>query len=325
MFGVRIRISWEDLPRTAELFAALLSPFILLSGAFLLRRHVRLGYGIVAAGALLPLPWLFITESRSDANSWIALNASWNDPDPFRYMHYCELRIISAAFLVMTLTWAGTRLLPASWQLLGNQVNRFTWPSITLTLTFVVYWFATYAFPYRQPIIVDGAEQMLGILHVEKNATAFRETRISIFRDGRYFVIRNEHRLFHYRFVETTQGGLLTDSQRAELKAILDLPELKRTLDVAPRPLRAWRGEGWYTIMGSYKIAAFTSENEIPPPRELPAFLSEIEKQPPLGRGSHYDVRDICLGFCYDPVAGLGYVAENERCAERPNGKEICY
>jgi hypothetical protein len=325
MFVTAARISGENPPRNTELFAALLGPFTLLSGAFLLWRHFLLGYRVVAAGAFLPLPWLFMTESRAYANSWIALNASWNDPDPSRYMRYCELRIISVAFLMMTLIWAGTRLLPAHWQILRRPVNQLASPAIAITLVFIVCWFARYAFPYRQPVIVDGAEPELGLLHIEKNGTVFHETRISVYRDGRYLIVRNDRRLFRYSFVETSQEGVLTDALRTKLKAILALPELKRTLDAAPRTLRARRGEGWYTVMGSFKIAAFTTENSTPPPRDLPTFLSEVEGEPPLGPSSRHHIRDICLGFCYDPKAGLGYIAENQRCAERLDGKELCY
>jgi hypothetical protein len=324
MFVTLPRISRGNLPRSAELFAALLGPIILLGGAFLLRRHFRLGYRVVAVGAFLPLPWLFETESRAYANSWIALNASWNDPDPSRYMRCCELRIISVAFLSMTLIWAATRSLPAHWYLLRRPVNRVTWPAIAITLIFIVCWFATYAFPYRQPVIVDSVEPELGLLHVEKNGTVLHETRISVYRDGRYFIVRDDRRLFRYSFVETSHEGVLTDNLRTKLKAILALPELRRTLHATPQTLRTRRGEGWYTVMGSFKIAAFTTENSSPPPPELPTFLKEVEAEPSLGLSSRYNVRDICLGFCYDPKAGLGYIAENQRCAERPDGKELC-
>jgi hypothetical protein len=31
------------------------------------------------------------------------MNASWNDPHVFHYMHYSQLRIVSVALLLMTL------------------------------------------------------------------------------------------------------------------------------------------------------------------------------------------------------------------------------
>ena len=311
--------------RSIDWFAVLLSPFALLAGALLLLRRPRLGYMIAALGAALPLPWIFLTESRGSVNSWIALNASWNDPDTFRYMRYSQLRILSVGLLLMTLIWAVTRLLPLHWQLRNRAVNQRTWPAIAITLIFIVYWFRTSASPYRQPVITDGVQPELSILHVEKDGIAFHETRVSLYRDGSYYVVRNDRQLFHYSFVETAHRGLLTDDLRAKSKAIEALPELKQTLDKAPRALRARHGEGWYTEMGSFAITAFTTENATPPPADLRAFLRELEGAPTIGPSSQYEVRDVALGFSYDPKAGLGYSAQNQRCAHRPDGREYCY
>ena len=77
--------------------------------------------------------------------------------------------------------------------------------------------------------------------------------------------------------------------------------------------------------MGSYKITAFTTENSTAPPAELRIFLTQLEREPSLGTTSRYELRDVCLGFCYDPKAGLGDRAENERCSQRPDGSELCY
>ena len=311
--------------RSMESFAVLLGPFVLLGGALLSRRRPRLGYIFVALGAVFPLPWIFMTESRAFGNSWIAMNTSWNNSDAVRYMRYSQLRILSVALSLMTLIWAVTRLLPPHWQFRNRPLNQRTWPAIAITLIVIVCWFGTFAFPYRQPVIVDGVQPELSILHVEKDGIAFHETRISVYRNGRYYVVRNDRRLFRYSFVETAHEGLLTDDLRTKMKAIQALPQLKRTLDKAPRGLRARHGEGWYTEMGGFAITAFTTENATPPPEDLRAFLREVEGAPLIGPSSQYEVRDVCLGFSYDPKAGLGYRAENERCAHRPDGKEDCY
>jgi hypothetical protein len=165
----------------------------------------------------------------------------------------------------------------------------------------------------------------LSILNVTKDGFAFHETRVSLYHDGRFYVVRRDRKLFRYSFGETAREGLLTDDLRSKLKVVQALPELKRTLDQSPRALRAQHGEAWYTEMDSFRITAFTTENATPPPADLVNFFREVEGAPSAGEGSHYDVRDVCLGFCYDPKAGLGYSAENQRCATRPDGKELCY
>jgi hypothetical protein len=325
MFALLARISGDNLPKSAALIAGLFGPIALLFGTLFLRRHSRLGNSVVAIGAALPLRWFFLTESRAFGNSWISLNASWSVPDSFRYMRYSQLRIISVALLLTTLILAVTRLIPLHWQFLHNPINRLTWPAFAISFMFIAYWFATYAFPYRQPVIVDGMQPELGLLHVEKDGAVFRETRVTVYRDGRYYLTRNDRHLFRYSFLETAQEGLLTNDLRTKLNAILALPELKRTLDKAPRALRARHGDGWYTKMGSFKITAFTTENSTPPPAELRTFLGVVEREPSLGKNSRYELRDVCLGFCYDPKAGLGDRAQNERCSQRPDGSELCY
>lgn len=124
--------------------------------------------------------------------------------------------------------------------------------------------------------------------------------------------------------METAHEGLLTDDLRTKLKFLQALPELKRTQDKAPGALRALHGEGWYSDTGTFAITAFTTENATPPPPELQAFLRETEEAPSIGPNSQYEVRDVCLGFCYDPKAGLGYSAENQRCTDRTDGVH-CY
>ena len=176
--------------RRMDWFAVLLSPFVLLAGTLLLFRRPRLGYMVAALGAALPLPWIFTTETRGSVNSWISLNASWNDPDTFRYMRYSQLRILSVGLLLMTLIWSVTRLLPLHWQLRNRAANQRTWPAIAITLIFIGYWFGTSAFPYRQPLITDGVSPEVSILHVEKDGITFHETRISLYRDGTYYLVR---------------------------------------------------------------------------------------------------------------------------------------
>jgi hypothetical protein len=304
-------------------FAVLLSPFVLLSAVLLLLWRLRVGYVVAAVGAASPLPWIFKTESRVFGNSWIAMNASWKGLDA--YLRYSALRIVSVALLLMTLIWAMTRLLPSDWQFRNRLVNQRTWPSIAIPLILVVWWFVAFALPYREPLIVDAAHPVLSILRVKKDGIAFHETRVSILRDGRYYVVRNDRQLFRYSFGETAHEGLLTDDLRTKLKVIQALPELQRTLDKSPRALRARYGEGWYTEMESFAITAFTTEKATAPPVELVDFFREVEGAPSSGPGSHYEVRDVCLGFCYDPKAGLGYTAENQRCASGADGKEHCY
>jgi hypothetical protein len=175
------------------------------------------------------------------------------------------------------------------------------------------------------PPIVDAKVPELSVLHVEKDGLDFHETRISVYRDGRFLMTHNDRRLFRYKFEEVWHEGALTEGQALQLKTLLVLPDLQRTQDRSPKALRAAHGEGWYTEMRRFAIAAFTTENATTPPAELVAFFRGIVETPSNGTRYNYEVRDVCLGFCYDPQAGLGYRALNQRCRKGSDNKEYCY
>jgi hypothetical protein len=77
--------------------------------------------------------------------------------------------------------------------------------------------------------------------------------------------------------------------------------------------------------MGRFAVAAFTTENATASPAELVALFRGIVETPSDGPHYGYEVRDVCLGFCYDPQAGLGYRALNQRCRYGSDNKEYCY
>jgi hypothetical protein len=303
-------------------FAVLASPFVLLAGAVVLQKAARIGYKITATGAILALPWIYTTESRSFGNSWIALNRA--QTDPVIYTRYAEFRIVSVALLLVTLIWASTRLLPSNWQLLRRPLSRQTRPAVVLTLLFIVYWFASFAVPYRQPIIVDGGQPELNILHVRKDGMRFHETRVAVWHDGRCYLAEGDRQLFRYVFTVTTREAILTDALRARSKMVEALPQLGQGKKTSPRTIRSLHGEAWYVEVGSSGITAFTTENGVSPPASMVDFFSEAKDLAADGATLPYEMRDVCLGFCYDPKAGLGYTASNQRCVGRSDGKEYC-
>ena len=77
--------------------AFLLSPLVLINSVLFLTRKPRIGLVLAAIGSALAIFWVFGTESRAYRNSWIALNASWNDPGVPSYIGYSLLRIVSTA------------------------------------------------------------------------------------------------------------------------------------------------------------------------------------------------------------------------------------
>lgn len=303
----------------------LFSPILLLGSAVALYWRDRLGYVLAVLGVLPSMLWVHASESRSFSNSWIALNASWNDPHLVDYIRHSQIRILTAAISVVTFIWAVTRMLPARWRVRSRPVNQRTWPAVLIAILIVAYWFAVSVFPYRQPIIVDAVSPDLSILHVIKQGTSFHETRVTLYRNATYYLEKTDRKLFHYSFGATVYEGLLTEDLREKLKNLKSKPELKQVEKTPPRALHNWRAEGWYAENGNYMISAFTTENRATPPPEFVAFFRAVENIPLTDAESRYELKDVCLGFCYDPKAGLGYTAENQRCREMLDHKEHCY
>jgi hypothetical protein len=66
---------------------------------------------------------------------------------------------------------------------------------------------------------------------------------------------------------------------------------------------------------------AFSTEYGTKPPQEIRDLLVQAENLP--GSQLSITIQDVCLGFCYDPVAGLGFWSYNQRCREL-NGSTQC-
>jgi hypothetical protein len=305
------------------LFAACLSPFLLAGCILFTNSRPRFVWITTLIGAGFPLLWIRQAESRVFGNSWIALNASDQmGGAPFR--GYAELRIGCATVLVLTLVWGSMRLFLPRWEIPGIRLKSTAWPSLVLTIVVIGWWFAASAFPYRQPAIVDAVTPELSLLYVQKNGFAFHETGLRLYRDGRFWTTHDDRFLCRYRFEEVAREGFLTEELRTQLKTIEALPDLRHTEDRAPAPLRSFQGEAWYAEKGRAPITAFTPENKIPAPPELVAFFQAILAIPAGGPNFQNAVRDVCLGFCYDPKAGLGQRAENQRCVQGLDHKERC-
>jgi len=56
----------------------------------------------------------------------------------------------------------------------------------------------------------------------------------------------------------------------------------------------------------------------------LVAVFHEIEGLHPTAEWGRYSINDVCLGFCYDPLAGLGFIFAADRCRTDNDGKMRC-
>jgi hypothetical protein len=164
-------------------------------------------------------------------------------------------------------------------------------------------------------LIVDSVPPELAVLHVEKKGIQFHETAISTYTDGRLFVERNNRRLFQYGFAVGDGIGILPETITARVQALTRSTEL-RDLHTAPAvALRSKNAEGWY-IRTERGVLAFTTEYGTEPPREVVDLFHDLESIAPAEKELR-TINDVCIGFCYDPLAGLGLDNLNDRCLER--------
>jgi hypothetical protein len=280
-----------------------------------------------ALAALVAAPQAYSSAIRDTplGNLWTSLNM----PDRMMWGSFAALTvltILSVALIALAVSTAGFRLTPARWKTLGMPLRDRTWPAFLLTFVFLAVWFSQSAMPYRASGAVDySAWPLLRILHVQKQGLQFHETCIGLWgyrKPDEVSFSSNDRRLFHYRIRETGSRAELPDSFQQRVGAVLDSLRGTPGNSQSTGPIRAWNAEGWYLLGENIDFRAYTTG--VTPPPEIVALFEDLEKLP-RPRQSASDLKDVCLGFCYDPLAGLGRLYANHRCTYDPNLRDyVC-
>jgi hypothetical protein len=292
------------------------SSLVFICAGILVFRH-RLGYGLGLIAGLIALPWFVRTEiSLAPWNSWVFLNyESPMSSGGGSVLVFTKLKILSAGLIVLGIIGVSMRLFPDRWSLRGVPLCRRTWPAFVVGLFVLFGWFVYSVMPYSIPGFDHPAGAELRILRVQKHGLRFQETTMVVFRNGRVWVWRHERRLFQYRFeLRAADNGLGEMSPAAYERAhiLVQSPELWKLRTPPPKALRSWNAEGWYVVLKDSRLLAFTSEYGTVPPKEVRDLFHELAKLP-LSEERLFAVRDVCLGFCYDPVAALGFSILQQR------------
>jgi hypothetical protein len=248
-------------------------------------------------------------------NSWIVFNL----PDDHHFTQDILVAKLKIVFFITVLAATGIstiRLLPPVWLFRKRPIRNRTWPAIAVCFAAMLGWYGVSVSPYRIPLLVDHMWPQVVILHVGKSGTQFHETSVSLFKDGRVFLSRNDRRLFHYRF-ELRGGSAVLDNGSTSTTAALRMArELAHLNTGYPVPLRSREAEGWYVLLNGHSAFAFTRETRTQPPTEVVALFRELESTVHAEKTLEI-AKDVCLGFCYDPLAGLGVEYMNDRCRDR--------
>jgi hypothetical protein len=290
---------------------------IVASGLIFPRQSFSCWLGL--ASGIVALHWFSRTEFGYPfpaLNSWIAFNLPDGNPSFLQDVLRAKLKIFFFASVVVSTVCSATRLLPSGWKLRKVPLRERTWPAFVVCFVVVVAWYSVSVTPYRIPVIVDGVWPELTILHVEKTGARYHETAIHVFHDGKCFVQRSDRKLFQYRFA--IRGGTHALPQTVAAKAI-NLARSDRLRDLHTLPavaLRSRNAEGWYVRIIHAPPLAFTTEYRTQPPTEVVNLFHELESTTPTEEKLG-NMNDVCMGFCYDPQAGLGVKYVNERCTDR--------
>lgn len=310
--------SWD---RPVEV-AARVSPLVFLCASALVFFRPRFGYTLGVVAGLIALPWFFQTEfSPATWNSWIILNYSnpipilnYRSPIPIpsdvgAYLAFTRLKILSVILIVVAVACSLLRLLPARWSLWNSPLCRCPWPAFAAGFLVLAVWFGYSVTPYSIPAFDHPWWTEFRILHVEKRGLRFYETTMFEERTGRAWIFRTERWLFQYRFEKQVAWTALAETSPATVeraRTFVQSAALWELRTPPARALRSWNAEGWYVVLKDSKLLAFTSEYGTTPPKEVTELFHQIENLP-LREGSPLAVRDVCLGFCYDPLAALGF------------------
>jgi len=286
--------------------------------------NLRFSHCLGMAAMVLTVPWFLETERtwiRFGSSSWIALNLPDRWSSSLRLM---EWRIAAATLVLVTLFFCALRLLPARWTLRGKPWRERLWLAPALTLVVVGSWYGFTVSPYRIPIIVDGTPPEYSILHVEKDGLRFHETMVEVWFDGRFSAVQTERRLFQYRFPQTYSYEALPEQLRGPMREFAKSPVLHGLRGGELAPLRHWKDEGWYITSRASGPVGFVKSEGAKPPQEIIEVFRQLEALP-ISRATTEDAKDVCLGFCYEPWAGLGIVYVNQRCRGDGEGHTHCH
>jgi len=275
---------------------------------------------VLALAGLVSLPWIYWATLKDTplGNIWTLFNVPDRERLTRNLLDFTELTIISIALVLLAIATAALRLLPSGWKLRGLAIRERTWPALAAMLLFLGVWFSKSVMPYRISGAVDYAGwPILQILHVEKRGLQFHETCVKIagYR-GHPESVRlswNDRRLFQYRFQQNEAWGEVPPSVLERTRAVMQSLDSGGAPSDPVKPLRAWNIDGWYVMGESVGLKVYESDKKETPPREIVELFNELAKVSRV-RQTQSDMRDICLGFCYDPLSGLGLLYANHRC-----------
>ena len=299
------------------------------AGSLRYRRALAHSTALLAAATFVPRLYRaeFTPWGRMISNAWIAFNGSTMFLGDERLS--AVITILTVALLVFAAAVAVCRLLPQRWVLRESPVSERTWPAIGVMALFIGVWFRLSVLPYRIPGEIYYMKlPIIQILHIEKHGLQFHETCVSVYQLQKMVrITHDDRRLLNYRFQEV--GAETYDAPATLMQRVNELAHsstLPRSLhDARNDPVRSWNADYWYAWVHRNGFTSYysTEKGDTPLPPDFVVLFHNLEAlQPRLGWEEK--LRDVCLGFCYDPCAAMGWRMSADRYTEIP-GHFVCH
>ncbi len=305
--------------RTALGFLCFMVPLFFAFAAGAVSYRPTIAHCSALAG-FVSAPWVYWTTLQDTplGNIWTQFNVPDRELLMYNMLAFAKLTILSVGLMVAAIAIAAVRLLPTRWKIRGLPFCERTWPAFVVALIFVVLWFSQSVMPYRISGAIDYAGwPILQILHVEKRGLQFHETCISVWGYPNHpesvSFSGNDRRLLQYRFQQKQAWGELPKPLKDRVGSIIQSSQVPTRNWDAIQPLRTWNVDGWYFTGEGIGLTVYTTDKGAIPPQEIVDLFHDLERLPHL-RESESDRKDVCLGFCYDPLSGLGSLYANHRC-----------
>lgn len=311
--------------RTAFCFLCFVSPILFAFAAGAISHRPTIAHRSALAG-LVGMPWIYWTTLKDSSlgNIWTAFNVPDQELRRYNDLPAAELSIACIALIALialAIATAVLRLLPVRWSLRRLPLCERTWPAFLTSFLFLAIWFSQSVMPYRINGAVDYGviAPILKILHVEKRGLQFHELCVTVsgYRNRLESVSfsGNDRRLFQYRFQEKVDdaSGKLPEVIKARIQSMMQSSEKVTQNADTVKPLREWNDDGWYLGIEGVGLKTYATHKGTTPPQEIVDLFDDLQKLPRT-REVRSDMKDVCLGFCYDPLSGLGVLHANQRC-----------
>lgn len=229
------------------------------------------------------------------------------------------------ALVALALSTAVVRLLPGRWHIGKYSLRDQTWLGWIVCLMVMAIWFRQSVLPYRIPGAVDYSDYpVLQILHVEKHGLQFHEKCVSVYWLRPYRPVSvsfsgSDRRLFQYRFQEKGASlhppAALVDRIQGIVKSSA---HGERQRDVV-KPVWNWNSDGWYFFLQGSGLRVYGIATRTAPPQEVVDLFQQLNDVPRTAE-SGSELKDVCLGFCYDALSAMGRLYSNHRCFNDGHG-----